>query len=135
VYRDAAEHYKRAIDKAPEMPDLYYRYAHALWAAGDVENSLAQYKRAAELNPYDYRPFWEQARIQLSENPEEAVKLSTRALELRPDVAEALMIRGVRCFRFTNPRKGPRISRRLSRSSPTMLPTTSSWRERVVKWD
>jgi tetratricopeptide (TPR) repeat protein len=94
MYGDAAEHYKRAIQKAPEMPDLYFRYAHALWAAGDTANALVEYKRAIELNPYDYHSYWEQARIQLSDNPEEAIHLSTRALELKPDIAEALTIRG-----------------------------------------
>jgi tetratricopeptide (TPR) repeat protein len=30
----------------------------------------------------------------LSDNPEEAIRLSTRALELKPDIAEALTVRG-----------------------------------------
>ncbi len=94
VYRDAAEHYKRAIQKAPDVPDLYYRYAHALWIGGDSENALAQYKRALELNPYDYRSYWEQARAQLSEHPDEAVQLATKALELKPNLAEAFTVRG-----------------------------------------
>ncbi|MBV9675836.1 MAG: tetratricopeptide repeat protein [Acidobacteriaceae bacterium] len=94
IYRDAAEHYKRAIEKSPETPDLYYRYAHALWAAGDAQNALPEYKRAIEMNPYDYRALWEQARVQLSDSPEEAIRLSTRALELKPNIAEAYTIRG-----------------------------------------
>jgi tetratricopeptide (TPR) repeat protein len=94
VYPDAAEHYKRAIERAPDVPDLYYRYAHALWAAGDSDAALAAYKRALERNPYDYRAEWESARILLADNPEEALRLTSRALELKPDIVEGLTVRG-----------------------------------------
>jgi tetratricopeptide (TPR) repeat protein len=94
VYRDAAEHYKRAIERAPDIPDLYYRYAHALWLGGDAENALAQYKLALALNPYDHRSYWEEARVLLADDPQEAVRLATRALELKPDLVEALTVRG-----------------------------------------
>jgi tetratricopeptide (TPR) repeat protein len=94
IYPDAAEHYKRAIQRAPDVPDLYYRYAHALWAAGDSEGALSAYKQALERNPYDYRAAWESARILLADNPEEALRLTNRALELKPDIADALTIRG-----------------------------------------
>jgi tetratricopeptide (TPR) repeat protein len=94
VYPDAAEHYKRAIERAPDVPDLYYRYAHALWEAGDSEAALAAYKRALERNPYDYRAEWESARILLADSPEEALRLASRALELKPDIVEGLTVRG-----------------------------------------
>lgn len=94
IYPDAADHYKRAIERAPDVPDLYYRYAHALWAMGDSENALIQYRHALDRNPYDYRAEWESARILLPDNPQEALRLATLALELKPDVADALTIRG-----------------------------------------
>jgi predicted Zn-dependent protease len=47
-----------------------------------------------ELNPYDWNSHWEMARIILPEDPEEAYKLSTRALQIKPDIREALLIRG-----------------------------------------
>jgi tetratricopeptide (TPR) repeat protein len=94
LYPDAAEHYKRAIERAPDVPDLYYRYAHALWASGNSEAALSAYTSAIERNPYDYRAKWEEARILLAEHPEDALKLTTQALELKPDLADALTIRG-----------------------------------------
>ena len=94
VYPDAAEHYKRAIERAPDVPDLYYRYAHALWEAGDSASALSAYKTALERNPYDYRAEWELARLMLADNPEEALRLSNQALQLKPDIVEALTIRG-----------------------------------------
>jgi len=94
IYLDAAQHYKRAIELAPDVTDLYYRYAHALWAGGDSEHALNEYRRALDRNPYDYRSVWESARIVVSDNPQEALRLATRALELKPDSAEALSIRG-----------------------------------------
>lgn len=94
VYRDAAEHYRRAIEKSPNLPDLYYRYAHALWAGGETEAALVQYRRSLELDPYDYRSAWEAARILLADNPEEALKLASQALKVKADIPEAFSIRG-----------------------------------------
>jgi tetratricopeptide (TPR) repeat protein len=94
VYTDAAEHYKRAIERAPDVPDLYYRYAHALWAAGDSNGALRAYNQALERNPYDYRAQWESARIMLSDNPREALRRASQALERKPGIAEAQTIRG-----------------------------------------
>ncbi len=94
LYPDAAEHYKRAIERAPDVPDLYYRYAHALWAAGDSQTAMTAYKNALQRNPYDYRAEWELARILLADQPDEALRLTTHALELNPNLADALTIRG-----------------------------------------
>lgn len=94
VFTDAAEHYRRAIERAPDVPDLYYRYAHALWEAGDSSGALAAYNRALDRNSYDYRAQWESARILLSDNPQEALRRANRALALKPDVAGAQIIRG-----------------------------------------
>lgn len=105
VYRDAAEHYKRAIDRAPDLPDLYYRYAHALWMSGDPQNSLTQYKLAVTLNPYDYRALWEKARAVAPEDPEEAIRLATRALDLKPNLVEALTVRGKALLAITKPKE------------------------------
>jgi len=94
AYAEAAEHYKKAIAKSPNQPDLCYDYAHALWASGDFPSALQQYRHVLELNPGDYRASWEAARIALLDNPEDALRFATRALELKPDTAEALSIRG-----------------------------------------
>jgi tetratricopeptide (TPR) repeat protein len=94
AYAEAAEHYKKALAKSPNQPDLCYDYAHALWASGDFPAALQQYRHALELNPGDYRASWEAARIALLDNPQDALELATRALELKPDIAEALAIRG-----------------------------------------
>jgi tetratricopeptide (TPR) repeat protein len=94
VYTDAAEHYKRAIERAPDVPDLYYKYAHVLWAGGDSGAALTAYNHALEQNPVDYRAQWESARILLGDNPQEALRRADRALELKPDVAGAETVRG-----------------------------------------
>ena len=94
IYADAAEHYKRAIQRAPDVPDLYYKYAHALWAAGDSAGALVAYNQALEKNPYDYQSQWESARILLSDDPNEALRRANRALELKSGIAGAEIIRG-----------------------------------------
>jgi tetratricopeptide (TPR) repeat protein len=94
IYADAAEHYKLAIARAPEMPELYYDYAHALAQAGNPAEALAAYKRALELNPYDYKSAREEAALVVEQNPEEALSLINRSLSLQPDNPEALITRG-----------------------------------------
>jgi superkiller protein 3 len=94
IYADAAEHYKLAIARAPENPELYYHYGHALVESGNPAEALAAYKRALELNPYDAKAAREEAGIVVEENPEEAFKLVNRSLELQPDNTEALIVRG-----------------------------------------
>lgn len=103
-YPDAAEHYRRAIEKAPGLPDLYYRYAHALWAEGQTDEALTEYKKALEINPYDYRSGWEAARILLADNPQEAFDLVNHSLKVKPDVPEALTIRGRALMSLQKPR-------------------------------
>lgn len=73
-YSEAAEHYKKAIERSPNAPGLYYLLAHALWAAGDLPHALEQYRRSLEVDPYDYNASWEAARIVLPDNPEEAIR-------------------------------------------------------------
>jgi tetratricopeptide (TPR) repeat protein len=94
VYPEAVVHYKKAIAKSPNQPELYYCYAHVLYASGDFQQALREYRRVLEVNPYDYRASWEAARIVLPANPPEALRLASRALDLRPNTAEALTIRG-----------------------------------------
>jgi tetratricopeptide (TPR) repeat protein len=72
---------------------------------GDSENALIQYRHALDRNPYDYRAEWESARILLSDNPQEALRLASLALELKPDVADALTIRGRALISLQRPRE------------------------------
>jgi tetratricopeptide (TPR) repeat protein len=118
LYPDAAEHYKRALERAPDVPDLYYRYAHALWAAGDSENALRAYNNALSRNPYDYRSQWESARILLSDNPQEALHRVNRALELKPDLASALIILGRALLSLEKPNEAIQALRKASALDP-----------------
>jgi len=94
AFPEAAEHYKRALEKSPNQPDLCYDYAHALWASGDFPSALAEYHHVLELNPGDFRASWEAARIALLDHPEEALRLADRSLEVKRDNPDALTIRG-----------------------------------------
>ncbi len=93
-YDDAAEHYGKAIQRAPQSAELYYQYGHALWVSRNESAALDAYRHALELNPYDFRASWETARIVLSKDPAEAIRLVTDALKLETNLPEALKIRG-----------------------------------------
>lgn len=93
-YEEAAEHYKKAIAKAPTVAELYYHYAHAVAAAGDAEASLAAYREALAHDPYNPDANWEAARILVHSNPQEALRLADRALAASSDIPEAHMERG-----------------------------------------
>jgi tetratricopeptide (TPR) repeat protein len=94
VYPEAAEHYKKAIEKSPNQPELHYCYAHVLYASGEFQPALREYRHVLEMNPYDYRANWEAARIVLPDDPQEAFRLANRALELKRGTYGALTIRG-----------------------------------------
>jgi len=94
VYPEAAEHYKNAIAKSPNQPEIHYCYAHALYGSGEFPQALQEYRHVLEMNPYDYRANWEAARIVLPDDPQEAYRLANRALELKPGNYGALTIRG-----------------------------------------
>jgi Flp pilus assembly protein TadD len=94
VYADASEHYKRAIARAPEVAELYYHYAHALVQAGNPAEAEAAYTQALHLNPYDYKAAREQASLLVEQDPQSALTLVNRSLQLQPDSSEALLVRG-----------------------------------------
>jgi tetratricopeptide (TPR) repeat protein len=94
AYPEAAEHYKKAVEKSPNQPELHYCYAHALYGSGEFPQALQEYRHVLEMNPYDYRASWEAARIVLPDDPQEAFRLANRALELKPGTYGALTIRG-----------------------------------------
>ncbi len=108
VYADAATHYKNAIDKDPGNWELYYRYGHALYAAGQLPDALAAFQQSLSLNPFAYGPAWEAARILVSEKPQEAYELVNRALKENPDMrdlSEALVIRGRALVSLNRPKE------------------------------
>jgi len=105
AYSEAAEHYKKAIARSPNAPGLCYLLAHALWAGGDLQHALEQYRRSLELDPYDYNASWEAARIVLPDKPEEAFRLANRALELKPSLPGALTIRARALLSLGKPRE------------------------------
>ena len=93
-YGVAAEHYKRAIAKAPNTRNLHYALGHALYQSGDFKEALKEYQLELQINPYSYMACWEAARILVNDDPNEAITLSTRALDMSPNLAPAYLVRG-----------------------------------------
>jgi tetratricopeptide (TPR) repeat protein len=91
---EAIEHYKKAVAKAPDAKSLHYLLGHALYQNGESSDALREFRRELEINPYDHMASWQAGLIRLSDNPQEAFRLANQALELKPDLAPALMVRG-----------------------------------------
>jgi tetratricopeptide (TPR) repeat protein len=92
---EAIEHYRKAIaKKGSDARGLHYPLGHALYGDGQYEEALREFHRELELNPYDYMASYEAAEMLLKDNPQEALRLATQALEVKPDLAPALRVRG-----------------------------------------
>src|SRR5579863_9388948 len=74
-YGVAAEHYKRAIAKAPNTRNLHYSLGHALYQSADFMQALKEYRLELQINPNSYMACWEAARILVNDDPKEAVAL------------------------------------------------------------
>lgn len=103
-YTEAAEHFKAAIARSPNIADLHYHYAHALAASGDVDGALVAYRRALDLDPYNPSSNWEAARILVQSAPGEALQLADRAVKVSPSTPEAHMQRGRALLALGKPR-------------------------------
>jgi tetratricopeptide (TPR) repeat protein len=118
VYVDAAEHYKNAIAKAPDVWELYFRYGHSLYMANQVPEALEAYRHALKLNPYAYDAQWEAARILVSDKPEEAYALASSALKGRPGSQEVLVIRGQALLSLNRPKEAVEDLKKASALDP-----------------
>jgi tetratricopeptide (TPR) repeat protein len=94
-YGEAVEHFKKAVAKAPEAHGLHYGLGHALYQNGEFEEALKEYRLELQHDPRSYMASWEAARVLLDNDPQEAVKLSSNALELNPKLAPAYLTRGI----------------------------------------
>ncbi len=115
---DAVEHYKRAVAKAPDNPNLYYLYAHSLWASGNLADALTAYRKSLELDPYNASANWEAARILVGDDPREALRLVDRALELNFEVPDAYMLRGRALMLLKRPKEAVDAFRKASFLDP-----------------
>jgi tetratricopeptide (TPR) repeat protein len=105
LWSDAAEHYKRAIDRSPKISELYYQYGHALWASKNDQGALEAFHHAISLDAYDSRATWEAGRIELTRDPADALRLVTRALQIDPNIPEALKIQGQALLTLHRPKE------------------------------
>ena len=104
-YAEAAEHYKAATARSPEVAELQYHYGHALAASGDIEGALTAYRRALALDPFNPSSNWEAARILVQRDPQEALRLADRAIEISPTTPEAHLQRGRALLALNRPKE------------------------------
>lgn len=118
VLPDAIEHYKRAIAKAPDNAELYYLYGHSLWASGNFAEALTAYRECLKRAPYNPSANWEAARILVDRDPEEALRLVNRSLELEAEGFEIYMVQGKALMLLQHPKEAVDAFRKASTFDP-----------------
>lgn len=88
-WEEAAAHYRRALDLAPQDSKALISMGLAMFELGRYEESLKYYQKASESNPDDPLPFEKIAQIsELIENLAEVPPPSIRAAELYLNLGE-----------------------------------------------
>jgi predicted Zn-dependent protease len=105
AFAEAIEHYRNALSRAPNARSLHYTLGNVLWKDGQMPEALQEFRRELELNPYDYMASAKAALLLVEENPREALGLANRALELSPDLSQALLARGRALLLLKDPAK------------------------------
>ncbi len=105
AFEEAAVHYRKAIVEAPSAQGLHYLLGHCLWRDGKSLEALREFQRELQVNPYDYQAAWHAALVLLEQDPRQADRLATRALELKPDLPAALMVRGRALLALNKPKE------------------------------
>jgi tetratricopeptide (TPR) repeat protein len=93
-YTEAIQNYRNAVAKAPDVQGLHYALGHVLSLNGQFPEALQEFRLELRLNPNNYLANWQAAERLVRIDPQEALRFATRALELKPDLAEALLTRG-----------------------------------------
>ncbi len=118
ILPDAVEHYKRAIAKAPENAELYYLYAHSLWASGNFNDALTAYRECLGRAPYNPDANWEAARILVDRDPAQALRLVNRALDLKAEGPDLYMVQGRALMLLQRPKDAVDAFRKASALDP-----------------
>ena len=98
-YAEAAEEYRKAIEKNPRALNLHFQLARALMNSSHepetLDRALKEIEAELALNPSDAVAVYQTARIlQVRERAAEAATRYEEALKLRPDFVEALCALG-----------------------------------------
>ncbi len=98
-YEQAIQHFRRAIELAPENDDAYRRLGNAYEASNDLERALNAFFKAIEFGPKHYRN-WRQLGdfYFLRANYPKALPFLQRARELAPEEPETLYGLGITHF-------------------------------------
>jgi len=118
AFEEAAEHYRKAIAAAPNAQGLHYLLGHCLWRDGKFSDALREFQRELQVDPYNYQAAWHAALVLLEQDPRQADRLATRALELKPDLPAALMVRGRALLALNKPEEAVQDFRKVVALDP-----------------
>ena len=90
-FNDAADHFKRAVELNPDLPEVHAYYGRALRAAGDTPRATVEFRAELARNPNDFASNLEISALLKQEGSlQEARKCLDAALRVRPGDPGAL---------------------------------------------
>ena len=86
-YDQAIDELTRAIRFHPHVPELHYQLGIVLYKNGQIENSVNEFERTISLDPKHFKAHLKLGNIYGEDlrNHEMAIKIYSRAVDLRPD--------------------------------------------------
>ena len=91
----AASFMKRAIELSPNFDQAMTGLAHATYAQGNAPEARQWLEKALQVNPQNYRAWFELAQIRMRSDPTEATRAFEKTLEIQPNFAPGQFAFGV----------------------------------------
>lgn len=96
VWKDSVSFWTDVINNNPRIPQAFNNRAHAYSAANDAQNALADFRQAVYLKPDFEKPYASISNIFREAGMyDSALYYANKALQLEPDMPQALVNRGI----------------------------------------
>lgn len=104
-FAEAIKDFRNAIAKAPKARGLHYALGNALYLDGQLQEALKEFELENRIDPYNYMAHVLTAVILLPAYPNKALRVSSQAIKLKPDLGPAYLIRGRALLTLKRPRE------------------------------
>jgi tetratricopeptide (TPR) repeat protein len=89
-FKEATEHYQKAIECKPDYPEAHYNLGEVCWRQGRLDEAIEHYQKAVELEPARAEYYINLGNLlAIQGRPAEAIRQFQKALAAEPDYAKA----------------------------------------------